>query len=71
MTEKYITYRIPQLECQVQVPRETLAVLEPFLALGLDLGTSFGRGRVCLQRKVVQVGADGDSQTAIIIVNKR
>lgn len=64
------TYRIPQLESQIQISREAFAMLEPFLALQLNLLPSLGRGGVRLQRKIIQIGPDSDTQTAVIIVNE-
>ncbi|RAH75969.1 hypothetical protein BO86DRAFT_37848 [Aspergillus japonicus CBS 114.51] len=45
-------------------------MLEPFLALGLDLCPSLGRGGIGLQGQVVQVGAHSDSKSAVVVVNE-
>ena len=65
------TYRIPQFEGQVQVAREAFTVLEPLLALRLDLGAGIGRSGISLQRQIIQVGADGNPQSAVIVVDER
>lgn len=65
------TYCIPEFERPVQIAIEAVAVLEPILALRLDLGPCLQRGRVVLQRQVIQVRADGDSQAAVVVVDER
>jgi hypothetical protein len=46
-------------------------VLEPFLALRLHFLSSLGRGGICLQGQIIQVGPNSDTQTAVVIVNER
>lgn len=65
------TYGIPELEGKIQITSEAFAVLEPFFTLRLDLGTSFRRSRVGLEGKIVQISTNSNTQTAVIIVNKR
>lgn len=65
------TYRVPQLERQVQIAGEALAMLEPFLTLGFHFCPGLGRGRVRLEGKVIQIGPNGDAEAAVIIINKR
>jgi hypothetical protein len=45
-------------------------MLEPFLALRLNLLPGFGGGGVCLQRKIIQIGTHSDTKTTVIIINE-
>ena len=71
MIHRRIADELGVREGQVQVASEALAMLEPFLALGLHFVSSLGRCWVRLEGEIIQIGAHGNAEAAVIIVDKR